>query len=98
MQGYLVGNGVTDAVFDGNSFVPFAHGMGLISDELFEVRFLNTSVIVQEVCSCTFNRTRVGFEGPNHAPLRRQSALNAMVITTIQRARTVRTNLSKLMK
>ncbi|KAJ4730347.1 Carboxypeptidase [Melia azedarach] len=35
-KGYLVGNGVTDEVFDGNALVPFAHGMGLISDELFE--------------------------------------------------------------
>lgn len=32
-----MGNGVTDEVFDGNALVPFAHGMGLISDELFEV-------------------------------------------------------------
>lgn len=37
IQGYLVGNGVTDPEFDGNALVPFAHGMGLISDELFEV-------------------------------------------------------------
>ncbi|XP_030497220.2 serine carboxypeptidase-like 20 [Cannabis sativa] len=35
-KGYLVGNGVTDDVFDGNALVPFAHGMGLISDELFQ--------------------------------------------------------------
>ncbi|KAL5798283.1 hypothetical protein ACOSQ2_003103 [Xanthoceras sorbifolium] len=35
-KGYLVGNGVTDDVFDGNALVPFAHGMGLISDELYE--------------------------------------------------------------
>lgn len=33
----MVGNGVTDDVFDGNALVPFAHGMGLISDDLFEV-------------------------------------------------------------
>ncbi|KAK6122205.1 hypothetical protein DH2020_044051 [Rehmannia glutinosa] len=36
LKGYMVGNGVTDSVFDGNALVPFAHGMGLISDELFE--------------------------------------------------------------
>ncbi|KAH6814435.1 serine carboxypeptidase-like 20 [Perilla frutescens var. frutescens] len=36
LKGYLVGNGVADDVFDGNALVPFAHGMGLISDELFE--------------------------------------------------------------
>ncbi|CAH2052304.1 unnamed protein product [Thlaspi arvense] len=35
-KGYLIGNGVTDPVFDGNALVPFAHGMGLISNELFE--------------------------------------------------------------
>ncbi|XP_022143559.1 serine carboxypeptidase-like 20, partial [Momordica charantia] len=36
LKGYLVGNGVADDVFDGNALVPFAHGMGLISDELFQ--------------------------------------------------------------
>ncbi|GKV35921.1 hypothetical protein SLEP1_g44123 [Rubroshorea leprosula] len=35
-KGYLVGNGVTDEEFDGNALVPFAHGMGLISDNLYE--------------------------------------------------------------
>ncbi|XP_054782218.1 serine carboxypeptidase-like 20 isoform X2 [Prosopis cineraria] len=35
-KGYLVGNGCTDDEFDGNALVPFAHGMGLISDELYE--------------------------------------------------------------
>ncbi|XP_059432961.1 serine carboxypeptidase-like 20 [Corylus avellana] len=35
-KGYLVGNGVADEDFDGNALVPFAHGMGLISDDLFE--------------------------------------------------------------
>ncbi|XP_034691735.1 serine carboxypeptidase 1-like [Vitis riparia] len=35
-KGYMVGNGVTDEEFDGNALVPFAHGMGLISDELFQ--------------------------------------------------------------
>ncbi|XP_031249340.1 serine carboxypeptidase 1-like [Pistacia vera] len=35
-EGYLVGNGVTDRMFDGNALIPFAHGMGLISDDLFE--------------------------------------------------------------
>ncbi|KAF5726551.1 putative serine carboxypeptidase [Tripterygium wilfordii] len=35
-KGYMVGNGVTDEVFDGNALVPFVHGMGLISDDLFE--------------------------------------------------------------
>ncbi|KAJ7961688.1 Carboxypeptidase [Quillaja saponaria] len=35
-KGYLVGNGVTDDEIDGNALVPFAHGMGLISDDLYE--------------------------------------------------------------
>ncbi|BBM98869.1 serine carboxypeptidase-like clade I [Marchantia polymorpha subsp. ruderalis] len=35
-KGYAIGNGCTDQAFDGNAIVPFVHGMGLISDELFE--------------------------------------------------------------
>ncbi|CAL5373883.1 unnamed protein product [Camellia sinensis] len=34
--GYMVGNDVADSKFDGNALVPFAHGMGLISDGIFE--------------------------------------------------------------
>ncbi|CAN0859056.1 Serine carboxypeptidase-like 20 [Linum grandiflorum] len=36
LKGYMVGNGVTDDLFDGNALVPFAHGMGLISDDLYQ--------------------------------------------------------------
>ncbi|XP_013631383.1 PREDICTED: serine carboxypeptidase-like 20 isoform X1 [Brassica oleracea var. oleracea] len=36
LKGYLVGNGVADSMYDGNALIPFAHGMGLISDQLFE--------------------------------------------------------------
>ncbi|KAL5769667.1 hypothetical protein ACOSP7_013821 [Xanthoceras sorbifolium] len=35
-KGYMIGNGVTDPKFDGNALVPFAHGMGLISDDIYE--------------------------------------------------------------
>ncbi|XP_015875795.2 serine carboxypeptidase-like 20 [Ziziphus jujuba] len=35
-KGYMVGNGVTDRIFDGNALVPFAHGMGLISDDIYK--------------------------------------------------------------
>ncbi|THG01787.1 hypothetical protein TEA_021513 [Camellia sinensis var. sinensis] len=35
-QGYMVGNGIADSKFDGNALVPFAHGIGLISDGIFE--------------------------------------------------------------
>lgn len=34
----MVGNGVTDRNFDGGSaLLPFAHGMGLISDDIYQV-------------------------------------------------------------
>ncbi|KAF5197707.1 Serine carboxypeptidase-like [Thalictrum thalictroides] len=36
LKGYLLGNPVTDGELEANSKVPFAYGMGLISDELFE--------------------------------------------------------------
>lgn len=35
-KGYLIGNGVTDVNYDGNALVPFVHGMGLISEDLYE--------------------------------------------------------------
>lgn len=40
-QGYMIGNGVTDYKFDGNALVPFAHGMGLISNKMFEDARIN---------------------------------------------------------
>ncbi|KAJ9176107.1 hypothetical protein P3X46_011454 [Hevea brasiliensis] len=37
LKGYVVGNGVTDGNFDGgNALLPFAHGMGLISDDIYQ--------------------------------------------------------------
>ncbi|XP_010556473.1 PREDICTED: serine carboxypeptidase-like 18 isoform X2 [Tarenaya hassleriana] len=36
LQGYVLGNPKTDGSFDSNSKIPYAHGMGLISDELYE--------------------------------------------------------------
>ncbi|XP_047064147.1 serine carboxypeptidase-like 15 isoform X1 [Lolium rigidum] len=36
LKGYLVGNPVTDGNFDNPARVPFAHGMGLISDEMYQ--------------------------------------------------------------
>lgn len=35
LKGYLIGNGVTDPVMDGNALVPFVHGMGLIPEDLY---------------------------------------------------------------
>lgn len=36
-QGYVLGNPATFLHGDGNYAIPFAHAMGLISDELYEV-------------------------------------------------------------
>ena len=36
VQGYLIGNGVTDPEIDGNALVPFARGKSLISEELYQ--------------------------------------------------------------
>ncbi|CAL5028221.1 unnamed protein product [Urochloa decumbens] len=35
-KGYMIGNGATDVNYDYNAFVPFAHGMGLISTDMYE--------------------------------------------------------------
>lgn len=35
-KGYMVGNGCTDDQFDGDALVPFVHGMGLISDDMYK--------------------------------------------------------------
>ncbi|CAI8612472.1 unnamed protein product [Vicia faba] len=47
--GYLIGNPVADEIFDGNALVPFAHGMGLISDQIFEN--------ITKACNGTFYAT-----------------------------------------
>jgi hypothetical protein len=36
-QGYVVGNPATGDMIDESSKVPFAHGFGIISDQLYEV-------------------------------------------------------------
>jgi len=33
----MLGNPITDSKIDGNSQIPYAHGMALISDELYQV-------------------------------------------------------------
>uniref|UniRef100_A0A0D9XH64 Uncharacterized protein n=1 Tax=Leersia perrieri TaxID=77586 RepID=A0A0D9XH64_9ORYZ len=44
LKGYLLGNPVTDHDFDAPSKIPFAYGMGLISDELYEAYKKSCSV------------------------------------------------------
>ncbi|XP_050905030.1 serine carboxypeptidase-like 20 [Lathyrus oleraceus] len=48
-KGYLIVNPVADEQFDGNALVPFAHGMGLISDQILEN--------ITKACNGTFYAT-----------------------------------------
>uniref|UniRef100_A0ACD5WDR7 Uncharacterized protein n=1 Tax=Avena sativa TaxID=4498 RepID=A0ACD5WDR7_AVESA len=43
LKGYLVGNAGTDDKYDTSGKVPFMHGMGLISDELYEAAQVSCS-------------------------------------------------------
>ncbi|XP_020273717.1 serine carboxypeptidase-like 13 [Asparagus officinalis] len=36
LKGYIIGNPITDKLFDSKSRVPFSHGMAIISDELYK--------------------------------------------------------------
>lgn len=45
MQGYLAGNPVTDDRFDTAGKIQFFHGMGMLSDELYEVIHHLTKVL-----------------------------------------------------
>ena len=38
IQGYIAGNPLTDTTHDDNSKFPFLHSLGIIDDELYEVR------------------------------------------------------------
>ncbi|KAL0356913.1 UNVERIFIED_CONTAM: Serine carboxypeptidase-like 18, partial [Sesamum calycinum] len=52
LQGYIVGNAVTDTIEGLNERVPFAHGMGLISDEYFEcISAINVEHIGELSCN-----------------------------------------------
>lgn len=48
----MVGNGVTDESYDGNALVPFAHGMGLISNDLYQVNKFGFSSGLRVVLDC----------------------------------------------
>ena len=52
----MVGNGVTDEKFDGNALVPFAHGMALISDAMFQV--IITKLYISISILASFKDTR----------------------------------------
>ncbi|XP_048530676.1 serine carboxypeptidase-like 9 isoform X1 [Triticum urartu] len=41
LKGYVVGNPVTGSDYDDNFRVPYAHGVGIISDQLYEAAILN---------------------------------------------------------
>ncbi|XP_050208293.1 serine carboxypeptidase-like 20 [Mercurialis annua] len=60
-KGYLLGNPITDNSYDGNALVPFAHGMGLISDEIHQraVDSCNGSYFDSEVPKCVSALDRV---------------------------------------
>lgn len=76
LKGYIVGNGVTDPKFDGDSaFYPFVHGMGLISDSIYEsvqascketdYNFESDSEGSSSTCSKILNKISRAIEGLN---------------------------------
>jgi len=68
LVGYLVGNAATDDRYDTGGKVPFMHGMGLISDELYEA--------ARAGCGGDFYRT------PDPANARCASAMMAISMVT----------------
>ncbi|GLT87817.1 hypothetical protein SLE2022_058770 [Rubroshorea leprosula] len=67
-KGYMIGNGVTDPRYDGNALVPFAHGMGLISDDIFEevtTACRENYNTLSESCDAAFIKVDKALEGLN---------------------------------
>lgn len=52
LQGYLIGNGVTDDEYDGNAYLPFAAGKSLISELQLQR--------AKEVCNGNFWDVKLG--------------------------------------
>ncbi|XP_024314264.1 serine carboxypeptidase-like 13 isoform X2 [Brachypodium distachyon] len=81
LKGYVVGNPVTDDNFETNAQIPFAHGMGLISDELYEcVKDINKFHILE--ADYPLDSTR---SGELYARVRRELSVteeNAEVISS----------------
>jgi hypothetical protein len=52
----MVGNPITDPMFDENFRIPSAHGFGIISDQIYEViphsQALKIEVIFCSMCGC----------------------------------------------
>ncbi|KAF5944142.1 hypothetical protein HYC85_018219 [Camellia sinensis] len=69
LKGYIVGNGVADEIFDGNGLVPFAHGMALISDEMYEVGDAELNILIyssnQLFCFSLSNSILLAIDGLN---------------------------------
>lgn len=88
-KGYMVGNGVTGSTFDENALIPFAHGMGLIPDSLFEEAKANCKGNyygpVYENCSIVLEKIDEDLDGLNiydtlepcyHSPLTKDTKNN----------------------
>ncbi|KAM0889414.1 hypothetical protein ACQ4PT_027724 [Festuca glaucescens] len=63
-KGYMVGNGVCDTVFDGNALVPFAHGMGLISDDIYQSDEVATAWLDNDSVRSAIHAQSVSSIGP----------------------------------
>ena len=61
LQGYLLGNPVTEKGTETTAQFRFAHGMALISDELYEVRFrtLSKPLLVSESINDMKDRKKI---------------------------------------
>ncbi|KAH7689852.1 Peptidase S10 serine carboxypeptidase protein [Dioscorea alata] len=70
LKGYLIGNPITGEVIDTNARVPYAHNMGIISDEIYKERIMQT---LPRLCVLSYeartlqkaSRTRVYFDEIN---------------------------------
>ncbi|XP_076902395.1 serine carboxypeptidase 1-like [Bidens hawaiensis] len=60
-KGYMIGNGITDETFDGNALVPYVHGMGLISEDLYQdvVKECQGNYYIPPSDSCQTNLSKV---------------------------------------
>ncbi|XP_057435790.1 serine carboxypeptidase-like 20 [Lotus japonicus] len=71
-KGYMIGNGVTDSKIEDNTFIPFVHGMGLISDNIYEAveasckgDYNSHSKNEDDLCSKNMDRVYRALDGLN---------------------------------